>query len=86
MWIILIILILVALVILTGVFLALAAGVRYALRFNFRLPLLHIPENEYFSLLRRLAHTSTLWDPCQGNLPDPSGEPSVPEIHNQPME
>jgi hypothetical protein len=78
----LIILIVLALVVLTGFILSLVAGMRPVPRFRARLPFPTEPQNDFFWLVRTLTMTDTLWHPGQGDLPDPTtgdgtGEPSV---------
>ena len=78
----LIILIVLGLVILTGIILSLAAGLRSVPRFRVRLLFPTAPQNDFFELVRTLNQTDTLWHPGRGDLPDPTaidvaGEPSV---------
>ena len=82
----LILLILFALVILTGVVLSLIAGIQPVPRFDLRRLFPAPPPNDFFSLIRTLTMTDTLWHPGRGDLPDPSGEAPAPEFPNQPME
>lgn len=87
----LIILIVLAVVVLTGIILSLAAGLQPVPRFNPRLLFPTAPQNDFFELVRTLTLTDTLWYPGRGDLPDPTtgdsaGEPSVllpPNIPSQ---
>lgn len=80
----LILLILFGLVILTGIILALIAGIRLVPRLP--LPFPTTQENDFFQLVRTLTMTDTLWHPGQGDLSDPTGEAPAPEFPNHPME
>jgi len=71
-----------ALIALTGVILSLAASLRPIPR----LPFPTVPLNDFFQLVRILTMTNTLWHPGRGDLPDPSGEAPAPEFPNHPME
>jgi len=82
----LILLILFGLVILTGVILALIAGIRPLPRFNLCRLFPTPPPNDFFSLIRTLTGTDTLWHPGRGDLPDPSGDVPAPEFPNHSME
>jgi hypothetical protein len=82
----LILLIVFGLVILTGVILALIAGIWPVPRFDLRRLFPAPPPNDFFSLIRTLTMTDTLWHPGRGDLPDPSGEAPAPEFPTHPME
>jgi hypothetical protein len=78
----LIVLIVLAVVVLTGIILSLVAGLRPVPRFNPRLLFPTVPRNDFFWLVRTLTQTDGLWHPGRGDLPDPTagdgtGEPSV---------
>jgi hypothetical protein len=79
-------LILFGLVILTGVVLSLIAGIRLVPRFDLRRLFPTPPPNGFFSLVRTLTMTDTLWDPGRGDLPDPTGDAPAPEFPNHLME
>ena len=68
----LIILIVLGLVILTGIILSLAAGLRPVPRFRVRLLFPTAPQNDFFELVRTLNQTDTLWHPGRGDMPDPT--------------
>ncbi len=74
------------LVILTGVVLSLIAGIRPMPRFDLRRLFPTPPPNDFFSLVRTLTMTDTLWHPGRGDLPDPTGDAPAPEFPNHPME
>jgi hypothetical protein len=78
----LILLIVFALVVLTGFILSLASGLRPISRLPFPIA----PQNDFFQLVRILTMTDTLWHPGRGDLPDPSGEAPTPVFSNHPME
>ena len=82
----LILLILCGLVVLTGFILALIAGIRSVPSFDLRRLFPTPPSNDFFSLIRTLTMTDTLWHPCRGDLPDPTGDAPAPDFPNQPME
>jgi hypothetical protein len=67
------ILIILALVVLTGIILSMAAGLRPVPRFNPRLLFPTGPRNDFFELVRTLTQTDTLWHPGRGDLPDSTG-------------
>jgi hypothetical protein len=81
-----ILLILFALVILTGVILSRVAGIWPGLRFDLRRLFPTPPPNDFFSLIRILTDTDPLWHPGRGDLPDPSGDAPAPEFPYHPME
>jgi len=74
------------LVILTGFILALIAGIRRVPRFDLHRLFPTPPPNDFFSLIRTLTMTDTLWHPGRGDLPDPTGDAPAPDFPNQPME
>jgi hypothetical protein len=78
----LILLIIFALVVLTGFILSLAAGLRPVSR----LPFPTAPQNDFFQHVRILTMTDTLWHPGRGDLPDLSGEAPAPEFPKYSME
>ena len=83
----LIILIVLAVVVLTGIILSLAAGLRPVHRFNPWLLFPTAPQTDFFDLVRTLTLTDTLWHPGRGDLPDPTagdqpGEMTVPTPPN----
>jgi len=80
----LILLIVFALVVLTGFILSLVAGLRIIPYLP--LPFPAAPQDDSFDLVRTLTMTDTLWHPGRGDLPDPSGDAPAPEFPNQPME
>jgi hypothetical protein len=80
----LILLIVFALVVLTGFILSLIAESRPVPRLP--LPFPTVPQNEFFQLVRILTMTDTLWHPGRGDLPDPTGVAPAPEFPNHPME
>jgi hypothetical protein len=82
----LILLILFALIVLTGIVLSLIAGIRPVPRFDLRRLFPTSPPNDFFSLIRILTATDPLWHSGQGDLPDPSGEAPAPEFITHPME
>jgi hypothetical protein len=82
----LIILIVLAEVILTGIILSLVAGMRPVPRLGTRMHFPVTPDNGFFELVRTLIQTDTLWHPGRGDLPDPTGDIPSPEIPNFPME
>jgi hypothetical protein len=81
-----ILLVLFGLVVLTGVTLSLIAGIQPVPRFDLRRLFPTPPLNDFFSLIRTLTITDTLWHPGRGDLPDPSGDAPAPEIPTHPME
>ncbi len=82
----LIILIVLGVVVLAGLVLSLAAGLRPMPRFNPRLLFPIALRNDFFDLVRTLTQTGDLWHPGRGDLPDPTGDIPAPEIPNIPME
>jgi hypothetical protein len=78
----LILLIILALVVLTGVILSLISGLFIVPR----LPFPPDPQNDLFQLVRIFTMTDTLWHPGRGDLPDSTGEIPPPELPNHPME
>ena len=82
----LILLILCGLVILTGVILALIAGIRPVPRFDLRWLFPASPQNDLFWLIRLLTDADILWHPGQGDLPDQSAGATAPEFPTYPME
>ena len=82
----LLLLILFGLVVLTGVILALIAGIRPVPRFDLRQLFPTPPPNNFFFLIRTLTGTDTLWHPGWGDLPDPTGDVQTPEFPTYPME
>jgi hypothetical protein len=76
----LIILIVLALVVLTGIILSLVAGLRPVPRFNPRLLFPTAPHNDFFELVRTLTQMDTLWYPGRGDLPDPAGGDQTGEM------
>ena len=76
----LIILIVLAVVVLTGIILSLAAGLRPVPRFNPRLLFPTAPQNDFFELARMLPLTDTLWHPGRGDLPDPTATDGTGEL------
>ena len=87
----LIILIVLGVVVLAGVVLSLAAGLRPLPRFHLSLLFPTAPRNDFFDLVRTLIQTGDLWHPGRGDLPDPTagdgtGEPSGFLPPNFPMQ
>jgi len=82
----LILLILFGLIVLTGFILSLVAGIRPVPRFDLRRFFPTPPSNDFFSWVRTLTMTDTLWHPGRGDLPDPTGDAIAPEFPNHPME
>jgi hypothetical protein len=78
----LILLIILALVVLTGVILSLVSGLFPAPRLIFPPE----PQDDVFQLLRTIMITDTLWYPSRGDLPDPPGEAPPPELPKHSME
>jgi hypothetical protein len=78
----LILLIILALVVLTGVILSLISGLFPVPR----LPFPPEPQKDFFQLIRTITITDILWHPGRGDLPDPSGEITPPDLPNHPME
>ena len=76
----LIILIVLAVVVLTGIILSLAAGLRPVPRFKPRLLFPTAPQNDFFDLLRTLPLADTLWHPGRGDLPDPTAADGTGEL------
>ena len=76
----LIFLIVFGLVVLTGIILSLAAGLRPVPRLGFRLPFPPASQNGFFPLIRTLTQTDPLWHPGRGDLPDPTGEDQPGEM------
>ena len=76
----LIILIVLAVVVLTGIILSLAAGLRPVPRFNPWLLFPTAPQNDFFELVRTLTQTDTLWHPGRGDLPDPTAVDGTGEL------
>lgn len=81
-----ILLVLFGLVVLAGFILALIAGIRPVPRFDLRRLFPAPPQNDFFSLIRILTMTDTLWHPGRGDLPDPTGDAPAPEFPSHPME
>ena len=87
----LIILIVLAVVILAGIVLSLAVGLRPMPRFNLRLLFPTAPRNDFFDLVRTLTQTGDLWHPGRGDLPDPAAVDGTGELSgllppNPPMQ
>ena len=76
----LIILIVLGLVILTGIILSLAAGLRPVPRIRVRQHIPTAPQNDFFELVRTLNQTDTLWHPGRGDLPDPTAADGTGEL------
>lgn len=76
----LIFLIIFGLVVLTGIILALAAGLWPILRLDFRLPFPAASQEDFFLLLRTLIQSDSLWHSGRGDLPDPTGEDQLGEM------
>jgi hypothetical protein len=76
----LIILIVLAVVVLTGIILSLSAGLQPVPRFNPRLLFPTAPQNDFFDLVRTLTQTGTLWHPGRGDLPDPTAVDGTGEL------
>jgi hypothetical protein len=76
----LIFLIVFGLVVLAGIILSLAAGLRTVPRQGFRLPFQPAPDNDFFPLVLMLTQVDPLWHPGLGNLPDPTGDGQPGEI------
>jgi len=81
-----ILLILLALVALTGVILSLITGIRLMPRFDLRHIFPTPPWDELFLLFWMLNDPDPLWHPGRGDLPDPMGETSAADFPNHPME
>jgi len=81
-----ILLVLFGLVVLTGFVLALITGIRPVPRFDLRRLFPTPPPNDFFTLIRALTMTDTLWHPGRDDLPDPTGDAPAPDFPNQPME
>lgn len=75
----LIILIVLAAVVLAGIILSLAAGLRPMPRFNPRLLFPTAPRNDFFDLVRTLTQAGDLWHPGRGDLPDPTAADGTSE-------
>jgi len=82
----LILLILFGLVVLTGLVLALIAGIRPVPRLGLRRLIPTPAPNDFFSLIRMLSSPDPLWHPGRGDLPDPTVEAPSPEFPNHPIE
>ena len=87
----LIILIVLGVVVLAGVVLSLAAGLRPMTRFNPRLLFPTDPRNDFFDLVRTLTQAGDLWHPGRGDLPDPTAADGTGELSgllppNPPMQ
>jgi hypothetical protein len=87
----LIILIVLALVVLTGIVLSLAAGLWPIPRVNLSLLFPTAPRNDFFDLVRTLTQAGDLWHPGRGDLPDPTAADGTGELSgllppNPPMQ
>ncbi len=86
MWIALILLIIFALVVLTGLVLALIAGIQYTPRFGFLLPITTALEDDFLTLVRTLSQIKTLWHPGRGDMPNSSENASTYDFPTHPTE
>ncbi len=87
----LIILIVLAAVVLTGIILSLVAGMRPMPRLGTRMQFPVVPNNGFFDLVRTLTMASNLWHLGRGDLPDPTAEDGTSELSgllppNPPMQ
>ncbi len=80
----LILLIIFALVVLTGFILSLVAGLRPVPRLPPPFPT--ASENDFFQFVRILTMPDTLWHPGRGDLPDPTADTPAPDFLNHTME